>query len=84
VKALDSTKIAVVHPEDSLDTQNFGVSHFYWSFDGYLELQDGSYTADFKHPNGTKYCDQVRISFLKLYDCGIQSVYLLGLSEASV
>lgn len=42
------------------EEKKFTFDYSYWSFDGYKEEKNGYCAPDPKHPNGKKFCDQVR------------------------
>lgn len=49
----------ITNPADG-DVKKFSFDYSYWSFDGSKEEKDGYCAPDPKHPNGNKFCDQVR------------------------
>ena len=42
------------------EEKKFTFDYSYWSFDGFKEEKNGYCAPDSKHPNGKKFCDQVR------------------------
>ena len=50
------------NPEND-EEKSFTFDYSYWSFDGSKEDPDGYCSKDKSHPNGSKFADQVKISF---------------------
>ena len=50
----------VITDPGSGEEKKFTFDYSYWSFDGYKEEKNGYCSPDSKHPNGKKFCDQVR------------------------
>ena len=62
------------------DPRQFSFDFSYWSHDGSKADKDGYYAPDTSHPNGKKFCDQVRAFFLFLLALVIVELLFLILS----
>ncbi len=60
IVAMSGGSTTISNPEDSNDSRTFTFDFSYWSFDGSKEQKDGYAAPDPKHPNGSKFCDQVQ------------------------
>ena len=50
----------IITDPGSGEEKKFAFDYSYWSFDGFKEEKNGYCAPDSKHPNGKKFCDQVR------------------------
>ena len=57
---MNGNSTVITNPENN-EPKSFTFDYSYWSFDGFKEESDGYCAADKSHPNGKKFCDQVRI-----------------------
>ena len=65
----------ITDPSDG-DSKSFTFDYSYWSFDGCKEEKDGYFAPDKSHPNGSKYCDQVREAAKKLHRIPLKKPHL--------
>ena len=57
--AMNGNSTTITNPDNN-ETKSFTFDYSYWSFDGFKEEKSGYMAPDSSHPNGKKFCDQVR------------------------